>query len=151
MNPRSAPRTRVNIPVFPDTETSWMMSGTGSSWMDPWKDMRYVHDSKEGPPERVLPPFGRAGVHVADRHGERVGGVERDACALAREKRQDHGAHLRLFGLAVADERLLHEARLVLEDRETRLRRRRDQHAARMRQLDRRGDVLSGEHGLDGH
>ena len=30
----------MNIPVFPETETSWMMSGTGSSWMEPWNDIR---------------------------------------------------------------------------------------------------------------
>ena len=36
---RSAPRTSVNMPVLPETETSWMMSGTGSSWMDPWNDI----------------------------------------------------------------------------------------------------------------
>src|ERR1051326_3139455 len=36
MKPRSCSRERVNLPVFPETLTSWMMSGKGSSLSDPW-------------------------------------------------------------------------------------------------------------------
>jgi hypothetical protein len=28
---------KENAPVFPETETSWMMSGSGSSLSEPWK------------------------------------------------------------------------------------------------------------------
>ena len=35
----SAPFLSVKTPVFPDTDTSWMMSGSGSSLREPWNAM----------------------------------------------------------------------------------------------------------------
>src|SRR5437867_9577175 len=92
----------------------------------------------------------RTGVHVTDRDRERVGGVERDAVALPRQERQHHRAHLRLFGGSVSDERLLHEARLVLVHGDVAARGRGEEHAPPVRELDRRRDVLPREDGLDG-
>ena len=67
----------------------------------------------------------------------------------AREKREDHRAHLGLLGLAVAHERFLDEPRLVLEDGDAELRRRGEQDSARVRQLHGRGDVFRREDRLD--
>ena len=88
-------------------------------------------------------------MDVADRQGEGVGGVEGDAGALAGQQRKDHGPDLLLFGLAVADQRLLDEARLVLEDGDGRAGGGGEQDAAGVGELERRGDVFGGEDGLD--
>jgi len=89
-------------------------------------------------------------VEVADRDRERVGGVEGDAAALARQERQNHRTDLLFFGVSVADERLLHEPRLVLEDGNERAARGGEEHASSVRQLHRGGDVLRGEYRFDG-
>src|SRR6266542_580326 len=138
MKPRSAPRTRVNIPVFPETETSWMMSGTGSSWIEPWNDMMAW----------MLASLRRR-VDVADRERQGVSGVERHPRALASQQRQHHRADLRLLGLPVADESLLHESRLVLEDGKAVARGGEHQGSASVRELDGRRRVLPGEDRLD--
>src|SRR5262245_47942288 len=80
---------------------------------------------------------------------QRVGGVERAPRALAGEQREDHGPDLVLLGLAVPHEGLLHEARLVLEDRYGRAGGGGQQDAARVGELQGRGDVLRREDGLD--
>jgi hypothetical protein len=41
----------VNLPVFPDTLTNWMMSGSGSSLSDPWKAISIVFGAMEAGPE----------------------------------------------------------------------------------------------------
>jgi hypothetical protein len=87
---------------------------------------------------------------VADRDSERIRRVQRDAVAVTREESQDHRADLRLLGLPVSDDRLLHQPRLVLEHRNLEVRGRGEQHSASVRQLDGGRDVLRGEDRLDG-
>jgi len=53
---------------------------------------------------------------MADGDGEGVGGVEGHALLLASKQREDHRSNLRFFGVAVADEGLLDQPGLVLED-----------------------------------
>src|SRR6266496_4677739 len=120
-----------------------MTSGSWSSRREPWKDMRPCDDSNS----RARRPC----VKVADRHGERVRGVERNAIARTGEESEDHRAHLRLLRVSVPDDRLLDETRLVLEDRDVESCRGGEQDSARMRELHRRRDVLRCEDGLDGH
>src|SRR2546427_821389 len=120
-----------------------MTSGSWSSRREPWKDMRPRDDSNSR--------SRRPRVQVADRHGERVRGVERNAIARTGEKRKDHRAHLGLLRVSVPDDRFLDETRFVLEDRHVETRRGGEQNSTRMRELHRRRDVLRREDGLDGN
>ena len=86
---------------------------------------------------------------MADGHGQGVGGVEGDPGALAGEQRQDHRPHLLLFGVAVADDRLLDQAGLVLEDGQVGAGGGGEQDAPGVGELQGRGDVLGGEDRLD--
>jgi hypothetical protein len=89
-------------------------------------------------------------VDVADRDRESVGGVQGNAAPLAGKESEHHGADLRLFRLPVTDERLLHQAGLVLENGDLVPGGGGQQNAAGVRELYGRGDVLSREDGLDG-
>src|SRR5689334_13377095 len=57
MKPDSLPFLSVKTPVFPDTDTSWMMSGSGSSLSEPWNAISGLVDSCEpaGPTTAIDP------------------------------------------------------------------------------------------------
>jgi hypothetical protein len=88
-------------------------------------------------------------VYVADRDGESVGRVQRNAAPLPRQESEHHRADLGFFRLPVPDERFLDETRLVLENGDLVTAGGRQQNAPGVGELDGRGDVLRREDGLD--
>src|SRR3989442_9180596 len=89
-------------------------------------------ESPRGDAPQALPA-----VRVADGAGERVRGI----CGRRAGKPEQplhHFLHLFLFGVAVADHRLLDLERRVLGDRQTRVHRGADRRAARLPQGERR-------------
>ena len=85
---------------------------------------------------------------VADRHRQRVGGVGRFGLA-GGQQHLDHHLHLRLFGVADADHRLLDQVGGVFGDRQFHQRQRRQRRAARLAELQRRLRVAVDEGFLD--
>ena len=79
-------------------------------------------------------------MRVADRDGERVGGVFRLRIGF-RQQHADHHADLRLLAVAGADDRLLHQIGRVFRDRQARLCRHQHGDAARLAKLERRRGV----------
>jgi hypothetical protein len=90
-------------------------------------------------------------VHVAERHGERVGGVMRCRHGVEPEQQLDHLLHLGLLGAAVADDGAFHLGRRVLDHRHPGLHRRQHRHAAGVTQFEGAADVGGVEQAFDGH
>src|SRR5512146_1557826 len=111
MTPRSGPRVSVKTPVFPETDINWTMSGTGSSFSEPWNDMfgsRMLARARSTVKSRA----GRV-MAMADRGRQGVGRVERNGRRSRGKQRFDHLPDLRFLGPAVPRDRLLDRERLV--------------------------------------
>ena len=89
-------------------------------------------------------------VHVAERDGQRVGGVVRRRRDVEPEQQPHHVLHLLLFRAPVADDRALDLGRRVLHDLHAGLHRRQHRDAARVPELERAAHVDRVEQVLDG-
>ena len=78
---------------------------------------------------------------MADRDGERVGGVMRRRLDVEREYRPHHALHLRLVGAAVAAHRLLDRRGRVLDARHLVIRARDERGSARLAHRQRRPGI----------
>jgi len=79
---------------------------------------------------------------------ERIGGIG-PGDLRSRKQPRDHGVDLRLLGIADADDRFLDQPRGIFADVDTGARRRHDDDAARLAELQRRLRVGVDEHFLD--
>ena len=88
-------------------------------------------------------------MHVANRHGQRIGGVVRRRHLVQSEQQLDHLLHLPLVRAAVSHDGALHFGRRVFEHLASRLDRGQNRDAARVTELERASGVGRVEQILD--